>query len=324
MSGGVTRGQFSGDFFWNSHGRCAGPSAGDQGESETSGTSVLYALRMCGWRIHPSRDVSLNWYCISPSGPGSTEPTRDTAGRTSFTAVPGGTLGTAVKLVRPAVSRVGSVLPGPDGLMQYQFNETSREGWMRQPHIRNAYKTLVPLVSDSPWSPALGPAHLPWLFQKKAPENWPRTTPPDMWICYRTNPAISSWNAPEIAERLAEFPFIVAFSYTEDETNHFADILLPEALDLESTQIIRIGSTKFTEQFWKHEGWAIRQPAVESPCDTMSKASPWIISQGTWPAGAASVCVGVEATMCTLAPRRNSVAMTSRASPSGSPAARAA
>src|SRR5690606_15720146 len=45
--------------------------------------------------------------------------------------------------------------------------------------------------------------------------------------------------------------------------------LLPEALDLESTQIIRIGSTKFTEQFWKHEGWAIRQPAVQSQCDVM-------------------------------------------------------
>ena len=34
-------------------------------------------------------------------------------------------------------------------------------------------------------------------------------------------------------------------------------------------QLIRIGSTKFTEQFWKHEGWAIRQPAVEPVYDTM-------------------------------------------------------
>ncbi len=182
--------------------------------------------------------------------------------------VPGGTLGTAVKLVRPAVSRTGSVLPGPDGFMTYQFNETSANGWMRSPHIRNAYKTLVPLVSDSPWSPALGPAHLPWLFMKQQPENFPRTTPPDMWFCYRTNPAISSWNAPEVAERLAEFPFIVAFAYTDDETNHFADILLPESTDLESLQLIRIGSTKFTENFWKHEGWAIRQPAVEPVGDT--------------------------------------------------------
>lgn len=183
--------------------------------------------------------------------------------------VPGGTLGTTVKLVRPAASRVGSVKPGPDGLMAFQFNETSKEGWLRQPNIRNAYKTLVPLVSDSPWSPALGPAHLPWLFQKKSPERWPRTQPPDVWICYRTNPAISSWNTGEITERLAEFPFIVAMAYTEDETNHFADVLLPEALDLESLQIIRIGSTKFQEQFWKHEGWAIRQPVIDSPCDTM-------------------------------------------------------
>jgi phenylacetyl-CoA:acceptor oxidoreductase len=183
--------------------------------------------------------------------------------------VPGGTLGTAVKLVRPAVSRVGSVLPGVDGFMQYQFNETSATGWMKHPHIRNAYKTLVPLVSDSPWSPALGPSHLPWLFLKHQPEHWPRTTVPDVWFCYRTNPAISSWNAPEVAERLAEFPFIVAFAYTDDETNHFADILLPESTDFESMQLIRIGSTKFTEQFWKHEGWAIRQPAVAPVYDTM-------------------------------------------------------
>src|SRR5690606_8789371 len=184
--------------------------------------------------------------------------------------VPGGTLGTAVNLVRPAVSRVGSGKPAEvAGIMSYQFTDTSREGWASQPTIRNAYKTLVPLSSDSPWSQALGPAHLPWLFQKKSPDNWPRTTPPDVWFCYRSNPAISSWNAPQVAERLTEFPFIVSFAYTEDETNHFADVLLPEALDLESTQIIRIGSTKFMQQFWKHEGWAVRAPSIEPPCDVM-------------------------------------------------------
>ncbi|OGA08493.1 MAG: molybdopterin oxidoreductase [Betaproteobacteria bacterium RIFCSPHIGHO2_12_FULL_69_13] len=181
--------------------------------------------------------------------------------------VPGGTLGTAVKLVRPAASRTGSCLPGPDGFMRYDFNPTSREAWESKPHIRNAFRTLVPLVSNSPWSPALGPAHLPWLFQKQQPDHWPKQTTPEVWFCYRTNPAISSWNAPEVAERLAEFPFIVAFAYTEDETNHFADVLLPEATDLESLQLIRIGSTKFTEQFWKHEGWAIRQPAAAKTLD---------------------------------------------------------
>jgi phenylacetyl-CoA:acceptor oxidoreductase len=183
--------------------------------------------------------------------------------------VPGGTLGTAVKLVRPAFSRTGSCIPGPDGFMRYEFNATSRQEWLAKPHIRNAFKTLVPIVSNSPWSPALGPAHLPWLFQKQQPMHWPKQTNPEIWFCYRTNPAISSWNAPEIAERLAEFPFIVAFAYTDDETNHFADILLPDATDLESLQLIRIGSTKFTEQFWKHEGWAIRQPVADKVVDSM-------------------------------------------------------
>ena len=42
-----------------------------------------------------------------------------------------------------------------------------------------------------------------------------------------------------------------------------ADILLPECTDLESTQLIRIGGTKFIESFWDHEGFALRQPAVK-------------------------------------------------------------
>ena len=181
--------------------------------------------------------------------------------------VPGGTLGTAVKLNRPAYNRHLTVRSQRDGIMDYPFNPTTREDWSAKPNIRNAYRTLVPLAADSAWSPALGPAHLPWLFQKKLPEAWPEQAMPAMWINYRTNPAISSWNAPEVAERIAEFPFTVSFAYTRDETNHMADILLPEATDLESLQLIQIGSTKFTEQFWKHQGWAVRQPVADPVVD---------------------------------------------------------
>ncbi len=182
--------------------------------------------------------------------------------------VPGGVLGTNVKLVRPANDRSASVRHGEDGFMHYPFNETSKNAWKAEPGIRNAYDSLVPLASNGPWSPALGPAHLPWLFQKDQPANWPKATMPDVWFCYRTNPAISSWNAPEVAERVAEFPFTVAFAYTHDETNHMADILLPDAGDLESTQLIRIGNTKFIQQFWTQEGWAIRQPVGEKINDS--------------------------------------------------------
>jgi phenylacetyl-CoA:acceptor oxidoreductase len=38
---------------------------------------------------------------------------------------------------------------------------------------------------------------------------------------------------------MATFPFTVSFAYTMDETNHMADMLLPEATDLESLQLIR-------------------------------------------------------------------------------------
>ncbi len=183
--------------------------------------------------------------------------------------VPGGTLGTKVRLNRPADNRFKSVRPHQDGFMEYPFNETTKEEWQDKPSIRNGYRTLVPLSANSPWSAALGPAHLPWLFQKEQPKAWPKQTLPDMWICYRTNPAISSWQAPEVAKRIAEFPFTLAFAYTLDETNYMADVLLPDATDLESLQLSRIGGTGSGEQFWKHRGWAIRQPAVDKVTDSM-------------------------------------------------------
>ncbi len=191
--------------------------------------------------------------------------------------VPGGTIGTTVRLNRPGSDRTLSVRPGPDGFMDQPLNPTDRKNWKAHPGIRNAYRTLVPLANNSPWSPALGPAHLPWLFMKNPPPNWPRPTVPDVWIIYRTNPVISHWDSDTIAELLKGFPFIVAFAYTPDETNWFADVLLPEATDIESYQLYRIGGTKYQEQFWKHMGVALRQPAVEPPVD--ARDLTWIAKE---------------------------------------------
>ncbi|MEK8036046.1 MAG: molybdopterin-dependent oxidoreductase [candidate division NC10 bacterium] len=184
--------------------------------------------------------------------------------------VPGGILGTAVRINRPAQNRHDSVRPGPDGLMEQSTNATTREGWKGSPHIRNAYRTLVPLVNNSPWSAALGPAHLPWLFLDKdaAPEHWPAPTLPEVWIIYRTNPAVSSWETGRIERELERFPFVAAFAYTQDETNWYADLLLPDASDIESLQLYRIGGTKYQEQYWQHSGWALRQPVAATPFDT--------------------------------------------------------
>jgi phenylacetyl-CoA:acceptor oxidoreductase len=181
--------------------------------------------------------------------------------------VPGGTLGTTVRLNRPLSERHASVKPGADGFMAYPLNPTDKEHWQAAPNIRNAYRTLVPLAADGPWSQALGPTHFSWMFLGETPPGLPRVTYPELWFVYRTNPAISFWDTRQVAERMANFPFIVALAYTRDETNHFADILLPDQVDLESLQLIYVGGSKYIEQFWKHEGYALRQPAVKPAVD---------------------------------------------------------
>ena len=176
--------------------------------------------------------------------------------------VPGGTLGTTVRLTRPMSERLDSVKPGPDGFMHYPLNPTDKASWSPSPNIRNAYRTMVPLAADGPWSQALGPTHFSWMFLDETPKGLPRVTLPEVWFLYRTNPAISFWDTQAIGEKMARFPFVVAFAYTKDESNHFADVLLPDATDLESLQLIRIGGTKYVEQFWDHQGFALRQPVV--------------------------------------------------------------
>ena len=178
--------------------------------------------------------------------------------------VPGGTIGTTVRLARPMAQRLDSAKPGPDGFMDYPLNPTDREHWSARPNIRNAYRTMVPLAGNGAWSQALGPTHFSWMFLDGTPEGLPEVTFPDVWFVYRTNPAISFWDTHALADKMARFPFVVCFAYTRDETNHFADILLPDATDLESLQLIRVGGTKYVEQFWDHEGYALRQPAIEA------------------------------------------------------------
>jgi phenylacetyl-CoA:acceptor oxidoreductase len=179
--------------------------------------------------------------------------------------VPGGTIGTAARMNRPNHTRSAAVKKGADGFMSQVLNATEHDLYTMNPKSRNGFNVLVPLSLDMSWSPALGPSHLSWLFQDQPPEGMPKATLPDVWFVYRTNPAVSSWDAAFVTERIAEFPFTVAFAYTRDESNHMADILLPDAMDLESTQLIRIGATKFIDQYWLHDGFALRQNVTELP-----------------------------------------------------------
>jgi phenylacetyl-CoA:acceptor oxidoreductase len=191
--------------------------------------------------------------------------------------VPGSTLGTTVRLNRPADNRWSSVKPGPDGFMKYPMNPTSKSEWISRPPARSAHRTLVPLVADSAWSQALGPTHLAWMMQGEDFEHMPVATPPDVWLVYRTNPAISFWDTDAVESAMAKFPFTVCFAYTRDETNHVADVLLPDCTDLEGLQLLRIGGTKYVEQFWDYQGFALRAPAV--PAQGEARDFTWIATE---------------------------------------------
>jgi phenylacetyl-CoA:acceptor oxidoreductase len=102
-------------------------------------------------------------------------------------------------------------------------------------------------------------------------------TLPDVWLVYRSNPSISFWDTRHLADIAAKFPFMACFAYTIDETNYMADVLLPEATDLESEQMIRVGGTKYMEQFWDYKGVALRQKAVEPQGE--ARDFTWIATQ---------------------------------------------
>jgi phenylacetyl-CoA:acceptor oxidoreductase len=191
--------------------------------------------------------------------------------------VPGGILGTTVRINRPHEDRHKSVKPGEDGFMAQGLNPTDAKGWVARPSGRNAHRTLVPLVGNGPWSQALGPTHLAWMWQDKPPEHLMRPEFPELWITFRFNPASAFWDTRHLAETIARFPYMVSFAYTLDETNWMADLLLPEATDLESLQLIRLANTKYQEQFGDHEGFVLRQPAVAPRGDT--RDFTWITTE---------------------------------------------
>jgi phenylacetyl-CoA:acceptor oxidoreductase len=148
--------------------------------------------------------------------------------------------------------------------MVASLNPTGKGDWAARPTGRNAHRTLVPIVGNTSWAQALGPTQLAWMFLREVPAGWTRPSYPDVWFIYRANPAISFWDSAQMVETMSKAPFTVAFAYTPNETNVLADILLPEATDFESLQLIRPGRTVW----WDYRGAVLRQPAIKPRGET--------------------------------------------------------
>lgn len=184
--------------------------------------------------------------------------------------VPGGLVSVGSRLNPPYHDKTKSVRPGEDGFMEQNLASTKRDEWPEQPRSRGGLTELTPLVGTDGWAQALSPSTLAWKFQNEAPENWPQPDEPDVWINYRSNPVISFPDTDLVTDAVSEFPFVVDIAYTEDETNWFADLVIPDHTDLEGTQLKRIGGHNHAmDAFWEQEGFALKQPAKEPEHDTI-------------------------------------------------------
>jgi len=190
--------------------------------------------------------------------------------------VPGGLVSLGSRLNPPYTDKTQSVVPGEDGFMAQTLAPTDAEHWPAPLKTRGGLAELTPLVGTKGWGQALSPASLAWRFQNEAPEGWPQPSPPDVWLVYRCNPVVSFPDTKLVVDAVREFPFVASIAYTHDETSWFADLVLPDNVDLESLQLKHLGGhTHAMDSFWAHRGYALKQPVVEPRHDTRELTDLW-------------------------------------------------
>ncbi|MFQ5918185.1 MAG: molybdopterin dinucleotide binding domain-containing protein, partial [Candidatus Binatia bacterium] len=185
--------------------------------------------------------------------------------------VPGGAIGPGSRLNPPYHMRWLGVKPGPDGFMLQNLNPTDKESWPPKVMFRGPHTALTPLIGNRGWASGIAPFTLAWMFMDNPPKNWPKPSPPDVWIAYRANPLRTHWE-PELVERVVKkFPFIVHFTYVIDETSWYADLILPDHTDLEGFQLTALFSHHWYST-WDYYGYILKQPVVKPVHSTMAMA----------------------------------------------------
>lgn len=190
--------------------------------------------------------------------------------------VPGGLISIGSRLNRPYYDKWKTVKPGADGFMNQDLSPTKKGEWPGKLTSRGGLTTLTPLVGTDGWAQGLSPSTVAWNFMRETPENWPEQSYPDIWLIYRANPVLSFADQELVVSSVKEFPFTVTISYTIDETNWFADLVLPENIGLESLQLKQLGGLTHTEDsFFERYGFVLKQPVVEPQNDTIEMTELW-------------------------------------------------
>jgi phenylacetyl-CoA:acceptor oxidoreductase len=190
--------------------------------------------------------------------------------------VPGGLISIGSRLNPPYHDKTASVRPGEDGFMAQSLASTKADEWPEEPQSRGALTELTPLVGTDGWAQGLSPSSLSWKFMRDSPENWPEPSKPDVWMVYRCNPVVSFPDTDIVTDVIDDFPFTVSIAYTEDETNWFADLVLPDNTDLESIQLKDLGGHSHAmDAFWEDRGFALKQRIIEPEHNTIEQTKLW-------------------------------------------------
>ncbi len=155
----------------------------------------------------------------------------------------------------------GPVKQGEDGFPFVTVHPTDPGKWQWPPDSRDGLTTLCPI------SFTMGPTHLSYRNMIDPPPEWPHPSIPDIWVTYIGNPLVSQWDRDTMVKVIRRIPFYVAFAYTMNETNQYADVLLPDNINLESMQLCPVGDKK-SARGWYSSGYHLRQPTVKPPFNT--------------------------------------------------------
>jgi phenylacetyl-CoA:acceptor oxidoreductase len=169
--------------------------------------------------------------------------------------VPGAVLGTDSRMYISVPFEQDS-----DGFPLASIHPTDKENWEWPPKHRAGSKTLTPL--SGPGSFTFGAEHLSWKSFVEPLEQWPVSVP-DVYICYHSNPIVTQYDSNLIRKGLEKLPFTAVFAFTMNETNWYADLLLPDSPDFESLQLSTWTPGAYKGHTHEYGGYFIRQPAVK-------------------------------------------------------------
>ena len=162
--------------------------------------------------------------------------------------------------------------PGRDGMARSYY-------WpfIWPPKNYGGSEIFVPMTGEKPQS-GIPPAnadpnmdfffqldHLNWRNLVDPPKNFPVPLPPEMWIGYRTNPLMALGGKELVVQAMKKIPFVVTISYTLDEVTEFADVVLPEEVELER-YVLYFRTRSVCQK--KYHQLMLQQPVIDKMHDT--------------------------------------------------------